>query len=616
MARARFFPEEVRRKQLDAPTKAAAAATRRFGRYEVQRLIGEGAMGKVFLALDPVLNRQVAIKVIAVGAHLDDTTRREFLSRFSLEARLSAQLNHPSIVPVYDAGEDDGVPWIAFQYVDGVTLDKIIKNHGKLSLKWALHIALDIASALHQAHQQQVIHRDVKPANIIVDRHGGIAKLTDFGVAKVPWASFTCEGNCMGSPGYMSPEQVEGAALDERSDLFSLGVVLYEMITGVHPFVRDTVAATAYATISGKFTPASAIVNGPPPQFDTILAQCLDPNPATRTPTAAKLIGLLQTVVPAGNGQGSLFEAPGVKAKLWGQATVAFLAFKTAALRIMQKRSSARRPAELGKTWTRVQKPSEAAPWPYVSRLLRRNRSALLIAAAGSAAVLIAVLSFSVMSPGAKLSIPLDGLDNSEKKLVAEACSCFAAGTLDSAQQCADDLAASDKGTARGQFLHGLIACRRGNYEEALFSFDAAALQPGGEELFKRNRRFMADAFTPVLKKERAPDGLVLILAKRFAAADNPSVQKAVYGKPYWPRWNALRICQAAGKKADLVRVFILDLSCGNTMHTRIQAAYDLGDLGDRRAVPALREARNLGKSDPLVASAAAKVLREVFKEK
>lgn len=279
---------------------------RTFGRYVVERLLGEGAMGKVYLARDPVLNRQVAIKVISVDHQVDDKARREYLSRFTLEARLSARLNHQSIVPVYDAGEEQGVPWIAFQYIDGVTLDRIIAKHGALSVKWAVHIAMHIASALQQAHAISVIHRDIKPSNIIIDRHGGIARLADFGVAKVPWASLTCEGNAMGSPGYMSPEQIEGAALDERSDLFSLGVVLYEMLTGKHPFVRETVSATAYATIGGKYTPPGDLVAGIPSRLDAVVASCLASDPAGRVRSAAELIERLRACMPGGGERKSM----------------------------------------------------------------------------------------------------------------------------------------------------------------------------------------------------------------------------------------------------------------------------------------------------------------------
>jgi hypothetical protein len=578
-------------------------------------------MGKVYLAIDPVLNRQVAIKVIAVDSHLDDKTRREYLSRFALEARLSARLNHPSIVPVYDAGEDGGVPWIAFQFIDGVTLDKILKSHGKLTVKWALHIIFDIASALQQAHRIEVVHRDIKPANIIIDRNGGVAKLTDFGVAKVPWESFTCEGNTMGSPGYMSPEQVEGLPLDERSDLFSLGVILYEMITGRHPFARETVTATAYATIGGKFTKASELVKGLPSKLDDIITHCLDPNPATRIPSVGKFIDLLRTVVPGGgSAKGHPFGTKSAEfLRLLKTMPGNFTALKTAIFRKLKKESPPQsRPAGMGKTWMRAPVHPPARHWQTrIVALLRHDRMTRGIAIAGGLIILTLVI-LMVASGGdrTQLILPLDGLDNKGKSLVEKFRSEFQTGRLDSALQAADDLAEIDQGASRAQFLRAIIAVKKATYDDALFAFDAAGQDPLSENMFRRNGGFMTALTAPALEKGRAPDALITILAKRFSAADESSVKKALYEKPYWPRWNSLRICQAAGKNPDLVKVFLLDLHFGTTMHTRVQAIYDLGDLGDRRALPALREARNLGKRDTFVAAAAAKVLREVFREK
>jgi tRNA A-37 threonylcarbamoyl transferase component Bud32 len=565
--------------QLAASVKTARMATimasspKMFGRYAVVRLLGEGAMGKVFLADDPVLKRQVAIKVISVDRQLDDATRREYLSRFALEARLSAQLNHPSIVPVYDAGEEAGVPWIAFQYIDGVTLDKILKTKGALSVKWAAHIALDIAAALQHAHETRVVHRDIKPANIMVDRHGGTAKLTDFGVAKVPWASFTCEGNAMGSPGYMSPEQVQGFTLDERSDLFSLGVVLYEMVTGRHPFVRDTVAATAYAVIGGTYPAPSDIVKGVSPQLESIIARCLAPDPAKRVPSASQLCTLLREVLPVGTSGG-----------------------RTSGSMLFRKKN--------GKPLWRS----------FVGR--HRKRINLAVIALG---VLAAVAMVSISLPlqqKAGLYLPTTGLDESGRRMAAHVGSWIDANTMDSVLSFADAIVAREAGDARGQFLRGVVAFSRGKYDDARTAFDKALQLTGGRKLVEHNRRYMAELYLHLFSARRAPDAAVALLAKKLSVADDPAMKTALYERPYWLRWNALRTLQVAGKKVDLVAVFILDIRFADDVRVRMQAARDLGDLNDRRAVPALKEAYARHSRDPLVSAAAGKVLKEIFKEK
>ncbi|MDR2728359.1 MAG: serine/threonine protein kinase, partial [Chitinispirillales bacterium] len=224
-----------------------------YGRYKVLELLGEGAMGRVFLSEDPILKRRVAVKVISTDRHLDPVVLNEYLGRFAIEAQACAKLNHQSIVSIYDAGEENGVPWIAFEYVNGERLDKLIARQKQLPFQQVASIAGDIAQALHHAHSMNIVHRDVKPANILIDDNTKIAKLADFGVVKSPFTTLTQDGTSVGSPGYMSPEQIDGTDVDNRSDIFSFGIMLYEMLTGAHPFLRDTVQATFFATVNSNY---------------------------------------------------------------------------------------------------------------------------------------------------------------------------------------------------------------------------------------------------------------------------------------------------------------------------------------------------------------------------
>ena len=270
--------------------------SRRFGRYVVKGVLGEGAMGRVFLAEDPVLQRLIAVKVIALERPIDEKTKREYLERFAIEARSSAKLSHPSIVAVHDAGQQDGVPWIAFEYVKGERLDQVLKKEKNLSFERLTTIAIQIASALQLAHEHHIVHRDIKPANILLDSRTGIAKLADFGVVKAPWAVLTQSGTSVGSPGYMSPEQIDGSQIDSRSDLFSLGIVIYEMITGRHPFVRDTVPATFYATISGDYEPLKKLRADTPPELVKVINSLLKSQKELRLSSAQDLIDLISPV--------------------------------------------------------------------------------------------------------------------------------------------------------------------------------------------------------------------------------------------------------------------------------------------------------------------------------
>ncbi len=207
---------------------------KKLGNYEIRAQIGQGGMGIVYEAYDHSLHRRVAIKVIP--SHL--ARQPDVISRFTKEARAAARLNHPGIIEVYGIGFEEGIHFFVMEYLDGDPLEKILLEKEKLSCDFALQITLQVASALHQAHSQGFIHRDIKPSNIIIDRDTGRVKVTDFGIAKAIEGDtqFTASDVRLGTPRYMSPEQVQGEQLDGRSDIFSLGVVLFQMLTGKGPF--------------------------------------------------------------------------------------------------------------------------------------------------------------------------------------------------------------------------------------------------------------------------------------------------------------------------------------------------------------------------------------------
>ncbi|HWQ13436.1 MAG TPA: serine/threonine-protein kinase, partial [Roseiflexaceae bacterium] len=264
------------------------------GRYLIQEEIGRGGMARVYRALDRSLQRQVALKVLAPQLALD----QEFLRRFEREAITAANLHHPNIVTVYDVGEANGLRYIAMAYVRGRTLHAIIRERGALGLGYAVGIVEKVAAALDYAHAQGAVHRDVKPQNILIDIEGRVL-LTDFGIAQAPdgpgGERLTRTGIFMGTPEYISPEQASAQRVDGRSDLYSLGIATYEMITGVVPFSGAT-PQLIVAHVQSPPPPPSTVAPGQPPELDLVLARALAKRPEQRFGSGAAFVEALRIV--------------------------------------------------------------------------------------------------------------------------------------------------------------------------------------------------------------------------------------------------------------------------------------------------------------------------------
>jgi len=256
----------------------------RIGKYEVESVLGKGAMGVVYKALDPHIERTVAIKTMRKDL-LDADLAEQFMARFRNEARAAGRLHHPNIIAIYEYGEDDSVAYIAMEYVEGIGLRECLNRGMRFDLQQVAAMMTQLLQALEFAHAQGVVHRDIKPANLILTSAGAL-KIADFGIARIDATTLTMTGMVMGTPTYMAPEQCRGLPSDHRADLFSAGVVLYELLTGVRPFV-GSMESVAYKICHEPARRASEICPfALPPAIDALLDRALAKDAGDRFPDA------------------------------------------------------------------------------------------------------------------------------------------------------------------------------------------------------------------------------------------------------------------------------------------------------------------------------------------
>jgi eukaryotic-like serine/threonine-protein kinase len=243
------------------------------GRYNIIGELGQGAMGTVYKAVDPLIDRIVAIKTINLSLALDE--KDEYESRFYQEAKAAGRLSHPNIVTIYDVGKSGEIAYIAMEFLQGRELRNILNDGKRMSVEQVINIVTQVAQGLAYAHEHGIVHRDVKPSNIMIVRDGHV-KITDFGIARMASAAVrTQTGMVLGSPKYMSPEQVVGKLTDQRSDIFSLGVMLYEMLTGQAPFAGENINAIMYQTLNSVPPPPSTLSADVPEMLNFIVAKAL-----------------------------------------------------------------------------------------------------------------------------------------------------------------------------------------------------------------------------------------------------------------------------------------------------------------------------------------------------
>ncbi|HEY3549434.1 MAG TPA: Stk1 family PASTA domain-containing Ser/Thr kinase [Gaiellaceae bacterium] len=266
------------------------------GRYRIQRKLGAGGMADVYLAEDQELGRRVAIKILN-GRHANDD---QFIERFRREAKNAAALNHPNIVSIYDRGEAEDTYYIAMEYLDGRTLKELIVGRGAAPINVAIEYARQILSALRFAHRHGIVHRDIKPHNVLVDGEGRV-KVTDFGIARAGTSQMTETGSIVGTAQYLSPEQAKGGEVDPRSDLYSLGIVLYELLTGKTPFDGETPVEIAMKHLSHAPKPPSKLRSDIPRELDMVVLRALAKDPDERYQSADEMEADLERVARGAN---------------------------------------------------------------------------------------------------------------------------------------------------------------------------------------------------------------------------------------------------------------------------------------------------------------------------
>lgn len=269
------------------------------GKYRITRILGEGAMGVVYEAIDPLIERRVALKTVRKDL-LDKVAADEILARFKREAQAAGRLNHPGIVSVYEYAEDGDTAFIAMEFVEGEELDEIFQRGERPKIEYIQGIILQLLDALQYAHEQGIVHRDIKPANIILMANGKI-KVADFGIAHVDSSSLTQSGAVLGTPAYMSPEQCLGQAVDARSDLFSVGALLYYLVTGEKPFAGDNFYTIMQRVLNTEPDPPTLLNNTLPKAIDGVIARALAKKAGARYQSAAEFAEAVRQISLTGN---------------------------------------------------------------------------------------------------------------------------------------------------------------------------------------------------------------------------------------------------------------------------------------------------------------------------
>src|SRR5215472_1364143 len=264
------------------------------GKYEIKRTLGRGAMGTVYEGWDPIIARRVAIKTVKLPDSADPETE-DALARFRREAQAAGRLTHPNIVAVFDYGETNDLAYIVMEFVDGPSLKTLLDKNERFALADTVRVMQDVLAGLQFSHERGVVHRDIKPANVMLTSSGQ-AKIADFGIARIESSSMTQAGTVLGTPAYMSPEQFMGQVVDARTDIYSSGVLLYQLLTGERPF-EGGMSAIMHKALNTEPPPPSQLSVTAPPSFDAVVRRAMAKRPEDRFPSASAFAEAMQAAL-------------------------------------------------------------------------------------------------------------------------------------------------------------------------------------------------------------------------------------------------------------------------------------------------------------------------------
>jgi len=515
----------------------------KIGRYEITDEVGRGGMGVVYKGRDPNIDRVVALKVIKLSRDEDPEAADLMKQRFQREASAAGKLQHPNIVTVYDAGEDDGVPFIAMEYVEGETLDKLLADDPMSLCEKAADIVGQIARAVQFAHDKGIVHRDIKAANIIL-AEDGTAKIMDFGIARVEGSDLTQQGTVMGSPSCMSPEQITGQQVDARSDVWGLGVALYHMLTGERPFLGESQSSITYKIVRIDPERPSRINPLISENYDLVVMKALQKRPADRYGSAAELADDLDRIK-----EGKAPEAMDMdRTVITGESGV---------------QPVAPLPPE--------ERRDEVTTSPEVARALMWGEKGLWRAAKAKytilalLAALALVIIFSMVLGG-------DPWEKAEKYIKAE--------KHEKAAKVLEDIADDDPNDHRALYLLGDQLALSGDYREAVKAYsNAMALNPD----YKNDSGPIAKLLTVPAGDEEA-EVVVNYVVSVWGRSASSTLKGLLDSKDTNVRWNAAAALNDMGYSVSRESLLIKDLS-DEDCDVRKAAVIELGETGSRRAI-------------------------------